>query len=202
MIRFTHNLQIIIMIAVLAVSFFITYDFFITHISYERELFLGFTVVVIALAIVKILLKIQLFSFINKNKEKLEYSDPINPIGKKRILTYDLLTWTFILTLALFQTKLFGMSDKLTLAYYLALVLDVVFWVAFNNKFQSALISGQLMLFSSRSQTISLKNIKLMEKRFGDYYIVYNSNKFRLLNSDLISEKMTKKISVFFEKTT
>ena len=201
MIRVVHNIQIILMIAILAVSFFITYDFFITHISFKSELFLGSTITVVILALIKFVLKLQLFAFVISNKAAAEFIEPINPAGKKRILAYDLLVWTFLLALALFQTKLFGITDKLTLAYYFALFVDVMFWLIFHKKFQTAIISKQLMLFSSRPHMVSLKNIHTVEHRYEDYYINYTTGKFSLLKTDLLSEKAWQKVSVFFEKT-
>lgn len=198
MIKFIHSLQIILMIAVLAISFFINYDFFITHLSFTRELFLASSGLIFMLAAIKFLLKLQMFSFIQKNQEKIEISDSIQPNGKKRILTYELLVWLFFLALALFQTKLFGLFDLLTLTYFLVLVLDILFWILFQSKFQVAIISGQIFIFTSRPQIVGLKNIKSVEKRYNDYYINYTTGKFKLLKSDLISEQMKEKINASF----
>ena len=201
MIKFIHNAQIVLMIAILAISFFITYDFFITHISFKPELFLASTILVFFLAAIKFLLKFQIYLFVKKNKNTAEIIEPINQSGKKRLMTYDALVWIFMLALALFQTKLFGLDNLLTISYYFALFADVFFWIAFQKQFQTALISGQLMIFNSRPNTISLKNIRTVEKRFDDYYINYNSKKFALLKSDLLTENVLNKVSVFFEKT-
>lgn len=202
MIKFIHNAQITLMIAILAVSFFITYDFFITHISYKPELFLASTSLLCFLAIGKFILKSQMYFFIKKNTKKASLIETINPSGKKRILAYDSLVWLFMLALALFQTKLFGLTFHLVLAYYFTLILDLIFWFIFNTKFQTMLISDHLFLFSSRPHNVSLKNIKTVEKRFDDYYINYTTRKFSLLKTDLLSKKATEKVSVFFEKMT
>ena len=198
MIKKIHTLQFVFMIAILAMSFFISYGFFITNISFREELFIVSITIVAVLALSKFLLKMQFYTFLKRNKPRVELSSLLNKEGKKRILSYDLLVWGFMLILALFQTKLFGIADELVIAYYFALGLDILFWFVFQNKFQTALISGQIMIFSSRPQTVSLKNIKTIENRYNDFYINYTTGKFSLLKSDLLSEKMVEKVNASF----
>ena len=198
MINKIHTLQFVFMIAILATSFFISYGFFITNISFRGELFLVSTTIVAVLALSKFLLKMQFYTFIKRNNARIEINSPLNKEGKKRILSYDILVWGFMLILALFQTKLFGISDELVMSYYFALGLDILFWIIFQNKFQAALISGQIMIFSSRPQTVSLKNIKTIENRYNDFYINYTTGKFSLLKSDLLSEKMIERVNASF----
>ncbi len=198
MIRFIHSFQIVIMIIVLAISFFITYDFFITHISFKNELFLISSIVIMVVAAIKYMLKLQFYFFVQNRVKQAEIKELINKEGKKRILVYESLVWLFLLTTSLFQIKLFGINHSVTIAFLFAFGVDVFFWIVFNKKFKNIVFNGQIFLFNSRPDIVSLKNIKTATKRYNDYYFNYTDGKHKLLKSDLIKEKIDEKVNASF----
>ena len=198
MIRFIHSFQIVIMIIVLAISFFITYDFFITHISFKNELFLISSIVIMVVAAIKYMLKLQFYFFVQNRVKQAEIKELINKEGKKRILVYESLVWLFLLATSLFQIKLFGISHSVTIAFLFAFGVDVFFWIVFNKKFKNIVFNGQIFLFNSRPDVVSLKNVKTLTKRYNDYYFNYTDGKYKLLKSDLIKEKIEERVNASF----
>lgn len=195
MIKAVHNIQIILLIVILAISFFISYDFFITNISYKRELFLISSVLLMFVAAIKYMLRLQFYFFVQKRVKSAEIKEMMNKKGKSRVFVYESLLWVFMLALSLFQLKMFGSEHSITVAYFFTLIVDIFFWLVFQKKFKNIVFNNQIFLFNSRPDTIGLKNIRKITHRYNDYYLNYKDRKFKLLKTDLISDKIIEKLN-------
>jgi hypothetical protein len=193
MIRFLRILETLVAIAVVAISFFITYGFFLKHLSYVSELYIVCSAVIIAVATAKFIVKLQPLLFF-KN-QKIEHYEAINAKGKSRIFLYEALSWLFKLGLLSTIIKFFGMSFHLTWAFLFMIAVDVAFWALLHKKFSAQWINNTLVVFTARPQIVSFSNVKKIESRYGDFYITYKNGKVTLLKTDLISEALKEKIS-------
>ncbi|MFP5471422.1 MAG: hypothetical protein ACLGGV_07475 [Bacteroidia bacterium] len=193
MIKTLRIAQALISIAVVAISFFISYGFFLKHLSYVGDVYVISTGIIIALSVAKFVVKMQPMVFL-KN-QKIEYHEPINPKGKSRVFLYEWLSWMFKAALLGAILKFFGWAFHLTWAYLIMILLDVLFWVVFHKKFSAQWLNNTLIIFTSRTEIISFQNVKQIETRYGDFYIIYKNGKMKLLKTDLISEELKKKVS-------
>lgn len=195
MIKTLRIVQALISIAIVAVSFFISYGFFLKHLSYVGEIYVVSTAIIIALSVAKFVVKMQPMVFL-KNQET-EHHELVNPKGKSRIFLYEWLSWMFKAALLAAILKFFGWTFHLTWAYLIMILLDVLFWAVFHKKFSAQWLNNTLIIFTSRTEIISFQNVKHVETRYGDFYITYKNGKVKLLKTDLISEELKQKISDF-----
>jgi hypothetical protein len=68
MIKILRIVQALISIAIVAVSFFISYGFFLKHLSYVGEIYVVSTAIIIALSIAKFVVKMQPMLFLKNQK--------------------------------------------------------------------------------------------------------------------------------------
>jgi hypothetical protein len=195
MIKTLRIVQTLISIAIVAISFFISYGFFLKHLSYVGEIYVVSTAIIIALSIAKFVVKMQPLLFLIRQSTHVEHAELINAVGKNRIFLYEWLSWLFKAALLAAILKFFGWTFHLTWAYLIMILLDVLFWVVFHKKFSAQWLNNTLIIFSSRTEIISFQNVKQIETRYGDFYITYNTGKVTLLKTDLISEELRQKIS-------
>jgi len=197
MIKFLRIAQALISIAIVAVSFFISYGFFLKHLSYVGEVYIVSTAIIIALSIAKFVVKMQPLLFLIGQATHVEHAESINAVGKNRIFLYEWLSWLFKAALLAAILKFFGWTFHLTWAYITMILLDVLFWMVFHKKFTAQWINNTLVVFTARPQIVSFSNVKKIESRYGDFYITYKNGKVTLLKTDLISEELKQKISLF-----
>ena len=194
MIKFLRIVQALISIAIVAISFFISYGFFLKHLSYVGEVYVVSTAIIIALSIAKFVVKMQPLLFLIGQAAHVEHAEPINAVGKNRIFLYEWLSWLFKAALLAAILKFFGWTFHLAWAYITMILLDVVFWMVFHKKFTSQWLNNTLFVFSSRTEIISFQSVKNIETRYGDFYITYKNGKVTLLKTDLISEALKEKV--------
>lgn len=197
MIKTLRIVQALISIAIVAISFFISYGFFLKHLSYVAEIYVVSTAIIIALSIAKFVVKMQPLLFLIRQSTHVEHAELINAVGKNRIFLYEWLSWLFKAALLAAILKFFGWTFHLTWAYLIMILLDVLFWVVFHKKFSAQWLNNTLIIFTSRTEIISFQNVKHIETRYGDFYITYKNGKVKLLKTDLISEELKQKISNF-----
>lgn len=192
-----HFFQLLCMLIALAYSFFISLDLFIHHFKYTNEVFFAFGVLIILLAVIKYLLKLQMYVFVKKHEKTAQKVEKIAEKGQKRLFFYDFLVWIFMLAILAYQIFLFDVFHTISVALIVSLAFELLFYVVFFKQFKIMLHSGQLFVFTARPQTIGLKNIKTIEERYGDFYINYTNSKFALLKSDLFSDELKSKVKEF-----
>jgi hypothetical protein len=195
MIKTLRIVQALISIAIVAISFFISYGFFLKHLSYVGEIYVVSTAIIIALSIAKFVVKMQPLLFLIRQSTHVEHAELINAVGKNRIFLYEWLSWLFKAALLAAILKFFGWTFHLTWAYLIMILLDVLFWVVFQKKFSAQWLNNTLVIFNSRTEIISFQNVKQIETRYGDFYITYKNCKVKLLKTDLFSEVLKQKIS-------
>jgi hypothetical protein len=195
MIKTLRIVQALISIAIVAISFFISYGFFLKHLSYVGEIYVVSTAIIIALSIAKFVVKMQPLLFLIRQSTHVEHAELINAVGKNRIFLYEWLSWLFKAALLAAILKFFGWTFHLTWAYLIMILLDVLFWVVFQKKFSAQWLNNTLVIFNSRTEIISFQNVKQIETRYGDFYITYKNCKVKLLKTDLFSEALKQKIS-------
>jgi hypothetical protein len=89
MIKTLRIVQALISIAIVAVSFFISYGFFLKHLSYVGEIYVVSTAIIIALSIAKFVVKMQPLLFLIRQSTHVEHAELINAVGKNRIFLYE-----------------------------------------------------------------------------------------------------------------
>lgn len=197
MLTFFRNTQTLTSLAIIAISFFIQYGFFITHFRYTNELYIIFSILILSVSALLFTLKIQPLVLIKQNTNNIQLSEKINNKGSSRLMLYDLMSLLFKLSLLIISIKFFGVFHHQPLAFLIMIILDILFTLIYRNTFSNVWINNTLILFNSRSELVSFQNVKKIEVRYDDFYITYKNGTVKLLKSDMISEELRNKISAF-----